>query len=176
MGSRFGEVVDAVREAIGGPTMHVVGTDDLLGVEMASALVGLVVLVVGLGQGLGLGPSSLALLATRGVDDAARLGTLCGARAETFRGLAGFGDLLAATVDDGRPELSFGRALVQVDVAEALRRVGGARVEGASLARRAARFAERRRVAVPVLLALADVLDGHKTPAQALQSVLTTPA
>ena len=172
VGSRFREVIDAVREAIGGPAMHVAGTDDLIGVEMASALVGLVVLAIGMGQGLGFGPSSLALLATRGVDDAARLGGLCGARPETFRGLAGFGDLIAAVVDDGRPELAFGRALLKVDLREALRQAGGAHVEGASLARRAARFAERRRVEVPLLRALADILEGRLTPADALPRLL----
>jgi glycerol-3-phosphate dehydrogenase (NAD(P)+) len=47
--SRYPEVLDAVQQALGGPKLRVSETDDLVGLEWASALVG--ALLVGLGFG-----------------------------------------------------------------------------------------------------------------------------
>jgi hypothetical protein len=46
-------------------------------------------------DGLGLGDNAKAALIARGLAEMARLGEACGARAETFSGLAGMGDLIA---------------------------------------------------------------------------------
>src|SRR5581483_6193862 len=45
-------------------------------------------------DGLGLGDNAKAALITRGLAEMARLGEACGARPETFAGLAGMGDLI----------------------------------------------------------------------------------
>ena len=45
-------------------------------------------------DGLGAGDNAKAALITRGLAEMARLGEACGARPETFAGLAGMGDLM----------------------------------------------------------------------------------
>ncbi len=67
IGSAFPEVIEAVTDAIGGPRLRVYGTDDVVGVEVASALVGLVALALGYSMtaslgGLGIGMDLLRLL------------------------------------------------------------------------------------------------------------------
>ncbi len=66
VGTLFPEVAEAVREALGGPTLRIYDTDDVLGVELASAFVGLVTLAMGYAKAAGFGPGTLAVLATRG--------------------------------------------------------------------------------------------------------------
>jgi NAD-dependent glycerol-3-phosphate dehydrogenase C-terminus len=89
VGSLFPEVAETVREAIGGSSLRIHDTQDVVGVEMASALVGLVALVVGHAMGSGFGPGPLAVLATRGVAESARVAGSCGAQERTFSGFGG---------------------------------------------------------------------------------------
>lgn len=148
--SRFPEVRAAVCEAIGGPAMRLYSTDDVTGVEFASTAVGLFSTAIGFAQGSGLGPAALAMLATRAMAEAARLGVALGGRHETFMGLAGFGDLLAAVADDGRPELRVGRAIAQGLPLEQIGATAGAYVEGMESARRIAAYARRVKLHAPV--------------------------
>jgi glycerol-3-phosphate dehydrogenase (NAD(P)+) len=52
-------------------------------------------LAAGAVDGLGLGDNAKATLMTRGLAEMTRLGLACGARSDTFAGLAGMGDLIA---------------------------------------------------------------------------------
>ena len=54
----------------------------------------MIALAAGGVDGLGLGDNAKAALITRGLAEMARLGEACGARPETFAGLAGMGDLI----------------------------------------------------------------------------------
>ena len=67
---------------------------DLTGVELCAAAKNVIALAVGGVDGLGLGDNGKAALITRGLAEMARLGEACGARPETFAGLAGMGDLI----------------------------------------------------------------------------------
>jgi len=174
--SPFPEVVEAVSDAIGGPMMRVYGTDDLVGVEIASALVGVLALALGYAQHLGMGPGALAVLGTRGLAESTRVGEARGASARTFAGLAGAGDLLAAVAGDGRPELEFGRALGQgLDLQAAAERAG-AYIEGAALAGHIAAFGERRGFEVPLFHGLAMLMAGQLTATALVEGLMARPA
>ena len=67
---------------------------DLVGVELCAAAKNVIALAAGGVDGLGLGDNAKAALITRGLAEMARLGEACGARPETFSGLAGMGDLI----------------------------------------------------------------------------------
>ncbi|MER3409878.1 MAG: glycerol-3-phosphate dehydrogenase, partial [Thermoleophilia bacterium] len=67
---------------------------DLVGVEFCGAAKNVIALAAGGVDGLRLGDNAKAGLITRGVAEMARLGRACGARPETFAGLAGMGDLM----------------------------------------------------------------------------------
>lgn len=173
VGTGFPEVVSAVRESIGGPTLRIYSTDDVNGVEVASAMVGLLALGMGFATALGIGPGALAVMGTRGMVEAARLGRLLDARERTFGGLAGFGDLLAALGGDDRPEMRLGRAMAEGHSLAEAAKSAGAHIEGVTIARRVARYAARMGVEVPISQALADVLEERLTLEQALESLMT---
>lgn len=175
VGSLFPEVSDAVREAIGGPTMRIYGTADVVGVEIASAMVGLFALGIGYAQGRGFGPATTAMLATRGMAEATRVGVACGAAERTFSGLAGFGDLMAAVAGDGRPESMFGRALAEgLPLPEAAARAG-AFVEGAGIAAQVAAFAERHGFEAPIAAGMAALISGKASGAAVLAQLMSRP-
>jgi glycerol-3-phosphate dehydrogenase (NAD(P)+) len=173
VGSRFPEVTRAVRDAIGGARVRLYSTDDVLGVEIASAMVGLLALTAGFAQGIGLGPSTLAILGTRGLAEAARLGVALGADERTFHGLAGTGDLMSALGGDDRPESRLGRALAAGKTLEEAGRAAGANIEGVSIAGRVARFAHRVGIDTPITDAVAAMLAGEMTPGEAIEMLMT---
>src|SRR3954452_23456378 len=67
---------------------------DLVGVELCAAAKNVIALAAGGVDGLELGDNAKAALVTRGLAEMARLGSACGARPDTFAGLAGIGDLI----------------------------------------------------------------------------------
>jgi glycerol-3-phosphate dehydrogenase (NAD(P)+) len=172
VGTEFPEVTEAVRAAIAGPTLRIYETSDVTGVEVASALVGLLCLVVGYAQAGSIGPGTLGVLVTRGMAECARVGKALGARQATFGGLAGFGDLVAAVAGDDRPETRLGRALAEgLPRAQAAEQTG-AHIEGVSIARRVANFAARVGLDAPIASTVADVLDGNLDPKGATERLM----
>lgn len=69
--------------------------DDLHGVEICAAAKNVVAIAAGMSDGAGFGDNTKASLVTRGLAEMTRLGMAEGARASTFQGLAGMGDLVA---------------------------------------------------------------------------------
>jgi glycerol-3-phosphate dehydrogenase (NAD(P)+) len=68
--------------------------NDLIGVELCAAAKNVIALAAGGVDGLELGDNAKAALITRGLAEMSRLAAACGARPETFAGLAGMGDLM----------------------------------------------------------------------------------
>lgn len=176
IGSQFPEVVEAVSEALGGPSLRVYSTPDVVGVEMASALVGLVALALGYAMQLGMGPGALAVLATRGLAEATRVGEVRGGQPRTFAGLAGAGDLIAAVAGDGRPEIEFGKALAQGQSLEDSAARAGAYIEGALLAGQVTAFGARAQLEVPLSTGLARLMKGEISAEKLTEALMTRPA
>lgn len=75
-------------------SFRVYTNDDVIGVELGGALKNVMAVATGIVEGVGLGFNSRAALITRGLHEMTRLGVAIGARASTFAGLAGVGDLV----------------------------------------------------------------------------------
>lgn len=85
----------SLQAEIATPSFRVYVNSDLVGVELCGATKNVIALAAGAVDGLGLGDNAKAALMTRGLAEMIRLGLACGARADTFAGLAGMGDLIA---------------------------------------------------------------------------------
>jgi glycerol-3-phosphate dehydrogenase (NAD(P)+) len=83
-----------LQHAINSPSFRVYVNNDPAGVELAAAAKNVIALAAGAMDGLGLGGNAKAALITLGLAELRRLGVATGARAETFAGLAGTGDVL----------------------------------------------------------------------------------
>jgi len=88
-------------------------TTDLAGVELGGALKNVYAIAGGACAGLKLGQNSLAGLLTRCLAEMTRIGVQAGARAETFSGLSGMGDLLLTATSEQSRNFRCGFALAQ---------------------------------------------------------------
>jgi glycerol-3-phosphate dehydrogenase (NAD(P)+) len=156
---------DAARFAQGAlstPTFRVYTHDDLIGVELGGALKNVMAVATGIAEGMGLGNNSRAALITRGLAEMTRLGVAIGARASTFAGLAGIGDLVltcTGALSRNRAvgfEIGGGKTLD-----EALK--GKTTVaEGVVTTRSAFALAQRESVEMPIVATVHRILfDGH---------------
>ncbi len=83
-----------VQTALSSGSFRVYTHNDVIGVELGGALKNVMAVATGIVEGVGLGYNSRAALITRGLHEMTRLGVALGARASTFAGLAGVGDLV----------------------------------------------------------------------------------
>ncbi len=89
------DLCNTVQRLLGGPRFRVYVNSDLVGVELCGAAKNVIAVAAGMSDGMGAGDNAKASLITRGLAEMTRLGVTCGARDQTFRGLAGMGDLVA---------------------------------------------------------------------------------
>jgi glycerol-3-phosphate dehydrogenase (NAD(P)+) len=174
-GSRFPEVNDAFIDGFGSNVLRIYKTNDLRGLEWASALVGVLAIAVGYAQGLGMNSGLLAAFITRSVGEAARLASAAGGDERTLLGLAGYGDLLASTNQTERPEVVFGRLLASgKSRADALSAVG-MRVEAVELVPKLVAFADKHKVRAPIFHSMSSAILEGKPAEHLLDDLMTRP-
>lgn len=153
-------------------SLRIYTSDDPIGVEVGGAVKNVMAIATGLADGLQLGFNARAALITRGLAEMVRLGAALGARADTFMGLSGLGDLvLTATGDLSRNRtvglrLAQGQPLAQI-VAEL-----GHVAEGVLSAATVLKRAQALRVEMPITAAVVDVLEGRSTPRQGVERLM----
>jgi len=81
-------------------SFRVYTNEDFLGVELGGALKNVMAIAAGISDGLGFGYNARAALITRGLAEMSRLGKVMGAKAKTFMGLSGMGDLVLTCTGD----------------------------------------------------------------------------
>lgn len=174
-GSRYPEVIRALRDSFACSTLRLYATDDLLGLEWASALVGCLAIGVGYARGLGLGPGLLAALITGAVEEAARVASVAGGNDRTLLGLAGYGDLLASIAQTERPEVLVGEALAKGKPLDQALADAKQRVEAIELTVRLVAWAESRGVSAPIFGTLARSVLSGKASDDLVRELMTGP-
>ncbi len=88
------ETAQKVQDLFMTPAFRVYASEDLAGVEIGGALKNIIAVAAGICDGAGFGDNTKAALITRGLVEINRMGSHYGARADTFAGLSGMGDLI----------------------------------------------------------------------------------
>jgi glycerol-3-phosphate dehydrogenase (NAD(P)+) len=166
--SEHAEVRDVLVAAFHSPTLRVYANDDIVGVEVGGAVKNVLAIATGLCDGLGLGMNARAALITRGLAEMTRLGLALGAKAETFMGLSGLGDLVLTATGDLSRNRKVGQLLAQgMNLQQAVDSLGHV-AEGVYSARTVAQRARLLGVDMPITDAVVALLDGDLQPAQAV--------
>ncbi len=92
--SEIADAAQIVQDAFSNRALRIYTHDDVVGVELGGSLKNVMAVATGICEGAGFGFNSRAALITRGLAEMTRLGAALGARASTFAGLAGIGDLV----------------------------------------------------------------------------------
>jgi len=169
--SPHAEVRDALVDAFHGPALRVYANDDIVGVEVGGAVKNVLAIATGLCDGLALGLNARAALITRGLAEMTRFGLALGARAETFMGLSGLGDLVLTSTGDLSRNRKVGLLLAQGrTLAEAVASLGHV-AEGVYCARTVVQRARGLGVEMPIAEGVVALLDGKLSPREAVASL-----
>ena len=154
------EAALAVQDVFISASLRVYTNHDLIGVEIGGALKNIIALANGIAVGLGYGDNTQAILLTRGLAEITRLGVALGAKAATFQGLTGIGDLVVTCNSLHSRNRRCGVALGQGQKLEDVLKNMGMVVEGVKTTKAAVELAEKIGVSMPIAEQMYGVLFG----------------
>ncbi|MEE9296752.1 MAG: NAD(P)H-dependent glycerol-3-phosphate dehydrogenase [Phycisphaerae bacterium] len=167
------QLSNLVQEAFSTHTFRVYTNTDLVGVEFGGAAKNVIAIAAGACDGLKLGNNAKASLLTRGLVEITRLGMALGAHADTFKGLAGIGDLIATCNSTVSRNHTAGERIGRgVPLDEVIRSANGI-IEGIDTTRSILQLAELHHVEMPITRAIYRVLFENQSPKSAIDSLMT---
>jgi glycerol-3-phosphate dehydrogenase (NAD(P)+) len=161
--------------ALGSPKFRPYLSEDPRGAELGGAVKNVLAIACGIVDGRRLGDNARAALITRGLAEMTRLGVALGARAETFAGLSGLGDLVLTCGGAQSRNHALGLALgqgVSLDAALAGRR---SVVEGVASAAAVTSLAAKLGVEMPIAAAVEAVLHRSMAIDRMIEKLLARP-
>lgn len=163
---------ELVQDVFMSRNFRVYTSEDLIGVEMGGSLKNIIALATGICEGLGFGDNTKAALLTRGLAEIIRMGVRVGAKAHTFAGLSGLGDLVVTCNSrhsrNGRAGVLIGRGLSREQAVEEV----GMVVEGILTTQATHELSKEVGVEMPITSTVFEVLFDGQPPGSAVWTLM----
>lgn len=173
--SRDKQLCRDVQALFASPFMRINITTDVMGVEICGALKNVLAIAAGIVEGLELGNNAMAALISQGCSEIRWLAEKMGAKPATVSGLSGLGDIMLTCYGSLSRNRSVG---VRLGKGEALADIMSSSkqvAEGVPTAGAVVSLARKYRVQLPVLTAVAQVLNGQLSAAEAVAEIMRLP-
>ncbi|PPS05970.1 hypothetical protein GOBAR_AA14671 [Gossypium barbadense] len=148
---------------------------DVTGVEIAGALKNVLAIAAGIVEGMNLGNNSMATLVAQGCSEIRWLATKMGGKPATITGLSGTGDIMLTCFvnlsRNKRVGVRLGSGEKLEDILSSMNQVA----EGVSTAGAVIALAQKYNVKMPVLTAVARIMDSELTPKKAVLELMSLP-
>jgi len=166
------ELATRIQVAFRGPTLRLYTNSDTVGVEVGASLKNVIAIAAGVCDGLQVGSNATAALITRGLAEITRLAVAMGGKPLTLMGLAGLGDLVLTCTGQLSRNRTLGQKLAAGESLEAI--LGSTRMvaEGVQTTFAALELGQRFHVDLPIIGQVGAVLNGAKTPVEALRELM----
>ncbi len=166
-------LAETVQRMFSTSAFRVYTSTDVIGVELGGALKNVMALAAGVCDGLDLGANTRAALITRSLAEMTQLGVTMGARAQTFAGLSGLGDLVLTCTGRRSRNHSVGVQLGQGRNLPAILSPMRMVAEGVTAAGCVVALAARHHVEMPIAEKVNALLQGHLSPREAVMKLMT---
>jgi glycerol-3-phosphate dehydrogenase (NAD(P)+) len=150
-------------------------TTDVKGVLLGGSLKNVIAIAGGIMEGLGYNHNTRAALITRGIVEMLRFGSFFGAKAGTFYGPSGMGDLILTTTGELSRNKSFGIEIAKGRKPEDIIRASRSVVEGYKTAKAAHLLAERKHISARIFTGIYQVLYLEHDPKEVIQALMMLP-
>ena len=164
-------VARSLQQIFASRVFRVYTATDVLGCELGGVLKNVIAIAAGMGEGLGVGDNTRAMVITRGLAEITRLGTAMGGEQLTFAGLTGLGDLMATCMSPLSrnrrvgEELARGRTIAEITAD--MNQVA----EGVKTARVVVELAEQYEVAMPIAAEVDAVVNDGRSAEDAFRGL-----
>ncbi len=171
--SAISEVLPQVQQLFEGTNFRPYTSSDARGVQLGGALKNIFAIAAGISDGLGLGENARAGIVTRSLAEMTRLGVAMGGERETFRGLSGIGDLMLTCFSSSSRNHQVGFRIGRGESLKTIRDSMTMVAEGVPTAASAFACARRLGIETPIIDQIKALLEGEKSPAQAMKDLLS---
>lgn len=173
--SKDKKLAHATQQLLASSHLRISTSRDVTGVEIAGALKNVLAIAAGIVEGMNLGNNSMAALVAQGCSEIRWLATKMGAKPSTITGLSGTGDImLTCFVNLSRNRtvgVRLGSGEKLDDILSSMNQVA----EGVSTAGAVIALAQKYNVKMPVLTAVARIIDNELTPKKAVLELMSLP-
>lgn len=171
--SKHLSAAQTVQTIFASDTFRVYLNQDPLGTELGGTLKNVMAIAAGVCDGMHLGTNAKAALLTRALPEMIRVGICFGAKAETFFGLSGLGDLIATCDSPLSRNYQVGYGLAQGHNLEQILATLKGTAEGINTTQVLITIAEEKKIAVPIASQVNLLLQGNITPQQAVKALMS---
>ena len=148
---------------------------DVVGVEISGALKNVLAIAAGIVDGLQLGNNAMAALVSQGCSEIRWLAERMGADPVTLSGLSGVGDAMLTCFVALSRNRTVGVRLGRGETLAAILASSTQVAEGVATAAAVVVLARKHRVRLPVMTAVARILDGAMNPREAVEALMALP-
>jgi glycerol-3-phosphate dehydrogenase (NAD(P)+) len=171
--SRDSKTAEVVQNLFITPYFRVYTNLDIVGVELGGALKNIIAVAAGICDGAGFGDNTKAALMTRGLVEINRLGLHLGAKADTFAGLSGMGDLIVTCMSRHSRNRHVGDCIGQGKKLQEVLDEMVMVAEGVKTTRSVHDLAVKEAVEMPITEQVYQTLFEDKSPIQAMRDLMT---
>lgn len=172
LASSDGEFARRIAEQLNSTVLRLYASDDIVGVEIGGAVKNVLAIAAGVCDGLKLGFNARAALLTRGLAEMTRFGVALGAKAETFIGLSGAGDLILTATGDLSRNRRVGLMLAEGRNLDDILHSLGHVAEGVPTAREVRDQADKLGIDMPITCAVCRLLFEQAPPREVLANLM----
>lgn len=173
--SKFDEVIERAKAVLQSSQLHVFGSHDLLGAELAGVLKNVIALGSGILKGVGLGKNIQAMLITRGLVEMVHFGQALGSDKRAFFGTAGIGDLIATATSKKSRNYMFGYRIGSGESLEEVTATSQELAEGVRTLMVTRNLARSMRLRVPITEMLYQIVFEGYPVEEAMNYLITYP-
>ena len=163
---------ETIQSVMASELFRVYVNQDPLGTELGGTLKNIMAIAAGVCDGMNLGTNAKAALLTRALPEIIAVGIRLGAKAETFFGLSGLGDLIATCESPLSRNYQVGYGLARgKTLIEILEQLKGT-AEGVNTTQVLIEIARQQKIVVPITEQVHLLLKGEITPQQAVTALM----
>ena len=152
-------------------------SDDLIGCQLGGAVKNIYAIAAGITMGLNLGENAKSALIARSYVEISRFGKVLKAKPETLFGLSGLGDLVLTCNSFKSRNTTFGNLIAsqqQISIEEHLK--SQETTEGYFTAKAVKKIAEEKKITMPIMEAIYNILYNHSPISDEINKLLDRPA
>ena len=164
---------ELVQETFSSSYLRVYAGDDVEGLEYGGSFKNTIAIAAGIVDGAGFGDNTKAALMTRALVEISRLGVAMGAKEETFRGLAGMGDMIVTCLSRHSRNRHVGEEVGKGKPLEEVLESMSMVAEGVNTTKIIRELSLEYNIEMPISEQVYKVLFENKSPEKAVRDLMT---
>jgi glycerol-3-phosphate dehydrogenase (NAD(P)+) len=153
-------------------SFRVYNQNDIIGVEIGSALKNVFAVASGIADGLKYGDNTKAAIVSRGLKELSKVGVALGGKEQTFYGLSGVGDLMVTCFSKHSRNRAIGQAIGEGKTLDEAEKSIGMVAEGIKNTISAYEIGKKFNIELPIINEMYAVLFEGKNPLEAVNDLM----